>query len=88
MSAFKEEQLKRGDTQFVHNSETDALAGRVREIAHRALNMSYLELDEFFEDQSTSQVVCLDEMAHIVASVVCVYLLNNVRYTSSLLLVK
>ena len=57
MRAFKDEQLKRGDVQFVHNPETDALAGRVREIAQRALNMSYLELDEFFEDQSSSQVV-------------------------------
>lgn len=57
VNAFKEEQLKRGESHFVHNPETDALAGRVREIAHRALNMSYLELDEFFDDQSTSQVV-------------------------------
>ena len=57
MNTFKEEQLKRGEAQFIHHPETDALAGRVREIAHRALNMSYLELDEFFEDQSTSQVV-------------------------------
>ena len=57
VSTFKEEQLKHGEAQFVHNPETNALAGRVREIAHRALNMSYLELDEFFEDKSTSQVV-------------------------------
>ena len=53
----KEEQLKRSDSQYVHTPDTDALAGRVREIAHRALNMSYLELDEFFEEKSTSQVV-------------------------------
>ncbi len=71
---------KRGDAQFVHNPETDALAGRVREIAHRALNMLYLELDQVFEDQSTSQVICLDEMA------LCCIASCSLMYSASLVL--
>lgn len=60
VNAFKEEQLRRSDSQFLHNPETDALAGRVREIARSALNMSALELEEFFDDDaSTDQVVSL-----------------------------
>lgn len=58
MDAFKEDQLNRSSTSFLHNPETDALAGRVREIARSALNMSEFELDEFFdEDTSMYQVV-------------------------------
>lgn len=57
VSAFKEEQLRRSGTSFLHNPETDALSGRVREIARSALNMSEFELDEFFEETSTCQVV-------------------------------
>lgn len=48
MNAFREEQLKRNESLFVHDPETDALAGRVREIARSALNMSDMELEDFF----------------------------------------
>jgi hypothetical protein len=59
-NAFKVEQLNRASTGFQHNRETDALAGRVREIAKSALNMSELELDEFFDhDASTHHVVSI-----------------------------
>ena len=50
---FQQEYLKRKETEFVHNPETDALAGRVREIARTALSMSDMELQEFFEDEAS-----------------------------------
>ena len=53
IDTFKEEKMKRSSSQFVHNPETDALAGRVREIARSALNMSEMELEEFFDAEST-----------------------------------
>ena len=53
IDSFKEEKLKKSSSQFVHNPETDALAGRVREIARSALNMSEMELEEFFDAEST-----------------------------------
>ena len=58
VNAFKEEQLKQRSKCFRHHPETDALAGRVREIARSALNMSEFEVDEFFDSTtSTYQVV-------------------------------
>lgn len=58
INVFKAEQLKQRSYNFRHHPDTDALAGRVREIARSALNMSEFELDEFFDStSSTYQVV-------------------------------
>ena len=57
ITTFKEVQLKKDESHFVHNPETDALAGRVREIARTALNMSELELEDFFDEESSTEKV-------------------------------
>lgn len=53
VKTFKEMHLKKKESVFVHNPETDALAGRVREIARTALDMSDTELKEFFDDEAS-----------------------------------
>lgn len=59
IQSFTEEQLKRNEAVFVHDPDTNALAGRVREIARTALNFSDMELEDFFSDeQETDHLVC------------------------------
>lgn len=66
MKVFQAEHLKKKESEFVHNPETDALAGRVREIARSALSMSDLDLEEFFNDEgSVDHVVSAVYLAKI-----------------------
>ena len=50
---FSEKQLKASESLYIHDRETDALAGRVREIAKTALNLSELELHAFFDEEAS-----------------------------------
>jgi len=61
IKAFYEKRLKSNASFYTHDQETDALAGRVREIARTALNLSELELQSFFdEDTSLDNTVSKD----------------------------
>ncbi len=58
VEASTESKLKASESFYTHEKETDALAGRVREIARTALNLSELELHAFFDDdESVDNVV-------------------------------
>lgn len=67
VKTFEDEQLKKSESHFVHDPETDALAGRVREIARTALNMSDMEIQEFFDDEAS--------IDHVVRFVVKIYVM-------------
>ena len=60
---FTAKQLKASESLYVQDQETDALSGRVREIAKTALNLSESELQEFFDDgASVGYVVRVNEL--------------------------
>ena len=66
IEVFSEKRLKSNDSLYTHDQETDALAGRVREIARTALNLSELELQSFFDEDAS--------VDNIVRNIVCFFL--------------
>ena len=52
---LKDEQLKNEESLYIHDRETDALAGRVKEIAQTALNLTESEFEEFFNDEPSTE---------------------------------